>query len=111
MKQIRIALLVAVAPLKKPGYLEACRAVGKPIRMGTWLELTDEDYHRIGLQYATEAAPQARPPIGLGDLVHKVAGPVGRAVRWPCMKKNGTTDLKPGSPCARARRLLNQIKI
>lgn len=46
---------------------------------------------------------------GLGDRVHAVAGPIGRAIHWPCMKGDGTTDLKPGSPCDKARNLLNKI--
>jgi hypothetical protein len=48
--------------------------------------------------------------VGLGDLIHKFAGPVGRAIHWPCMKGNGSTDLKPGSPCAKARELANRVK-
>jgi hypothetical protein len=47
----------------------------------------------------------------LGDLIHSVAGPIGRAVRWPCLKGGGTTDLKPGSPCDRARRALNVLQV
>lgn len=46
---------------------------------------------------------------GLGDAIHKVAGPIGRAIGWPCMKGDGTTDLKPESPCARAREFLNNL--
>ena len=46
---------------------------------------------------------------GLGDKLHRVAGPIGRAIGWPCLKGDGTTELKPGSPCDKARKLLNTI--
>ena len=52
---------------------------------------------------------------GLGDLVHKVAGPIGKAIHWPCNERdaagNPTTNLRPGSPCAKARQLLNKIQL
>jgi hypothetical protein len=47
--------------------------------------------------------------LGWGDKLHRVLGPIGRAIHWPCMKGDGTTDLKPGSPCDKGRTFLNDI--
>jgi len=47
--------------------------------------------------------------IGLGDRVHNVLGKVGLAIHWPCMKGDGTTDLKPKSLCDYFRITLNKI--
>jgi hypothetical protein len=57
------------------------------------------------------ATPQqvAAQKRGLGDCVHRIAGPIGRALKWPCLKGNGTTDLKPGSPCDKLKNALNKI--
>ena len=54
---------------------------------------------------------QTAHKIGLGDLIHKIAGPIGRRIHWPCMKGDGTIDLKPNSPCAKARNLANKVRI
>ena len=39
---------------------------------------------------------------------------IGQAIYWPCLQRdangNPTLNLKPGSPCARARALLNKLK-
>jgi hypothetical protein len=47
------------------------------------------------------------PVTGLGDLVHKIALPVGRAVHWPCVDP-ATQELRPTSPCAKAQKWLNE---
>jgi hypothetical protein len=52
-----------------------------------------------------------RRKIGLGDAIHKIAGPIAKAIRWPCLKSDGTTDLKPDSLCARTRARLNKVKV
>ena len=52
-----------------------------------------------------------KPGLGLGDVIHKVAGPIGRAINWPCMKGDNTTDLKPGSPCDKLRQAANKIQL
>ena len=54
-------------------------------------------------------ASAASPSKGLGDLVHQIAGPIGRALHWPCLKGDGTTDLKPNSLCDRFRQKLNKL--
>ena len=57
------------------------------------------------------AISNLRGAKGLGDRAHDILGPIGRAIGWPCMKGDGTTDLKPGSPCDKGRTLLNKIKL
>src|SRR5271155_1348930 len=106
MKRARIDHLHAVAKERKPGYLEACWREGAIRADGRWVLFTPEAPARLRQQYED---PSALPSRGLGDWVHKVAGPIGRAVRWPCMKGDGTTALRPGSPCDRARRALNRL--
>jgi hypothetical protein len=56
---------------------------------------------------ASDSPAPGSPPLGLGDVVHAVAGPIGKAVHWPCVDQ-ATGNLKPGSPCARARTWLNK---
>jgi hypothetical protein len=46
---------------------------------------------------------------GLGDKLHRVLGPIGRAIHWPCMKGDGTTDLKPATLCFYLRQTFNKI--
>ena len=115
MKRATIKHLHVVAKERKPGYLEACQRAGKLSPDGRWMHFTDEAHARLRQQYNPTSSfilhPSSLPQRGLGDLVHKVAGPIGRAVRWPCMKGDGTIELKPGSPCARARRALNVLQI
>jgi hypothetical protein len=50
-----------------------------------------------------------RRRLKLGDAAHAILGPIGRAIHWPCLKGDGTTDLKPGSPCAKAIDKLNAL--
>lgn len=109
--RIRISRIRAIAPLKKSGYEEALMSAGKLVAGGEFLRISREDYERIGAQFATEISPakSVPPGTGLGDLVHKLAGPIGRAVKFPCMKGDGSTELKPGSPCAKARALGNKL--
>ncbi len=104
MKYLSMKHAPSAAAARKPGYLDACLSRGKLVdRNGEqFLQLSESDYEAIRREFSMGQ--------GLGDLVHKIAGPIGRTVRWPCMKGDGTTDLKPGSPCDRARRALNRIK-
>jgi hypothetical protein len=52
---------------------------------------------------------------GLGDLVHKIAGPIGKKIHWPCNERDAeghpTTELRANSPCAKARAALNKISL
>jgi hypothetical protein len=113
MKRARIEHLQAVAQERKPGYLEACHREGQVSPDGHWIHFTDEAHARLRQQYSPDSLPlfRKRERAGLGNRIHKIAGPIGRAVRWPCMKGDGTTDLKPGSPCDRARRALNIVQV
>jgi hypothetical protein len=90
----------AAAPARQPGYLEECLRLGKVTGPGdsALIEFTPEQFQDIRRRFA-------KP--GLGDRIHRVAGPIGRAIHWPCMKGDGTTDLRPGSPCDKIRTMLN----
>ena len=117
MKRARIEHLHVAAKERQPGYLEACRREGILSPDGLWIHFTDETHARLRQQYhpapptVALSPPEGAGVRGLGDLVHKVAGPIGRAVRWPCMKGDGTTELKSGSPCDRARHALNVLHV
>jgi hypothetical protein len=95
----------AAAPGRKAGYLEECLRVGKVTGAGdsALIEFTEQQFDAIRRAFHPDA------PRGLGDRAHAVLGPIGRTIHWPCMKGGGTTDLKPGSPCAKARNILNKI--
>jgi len=81
--------------------------------LGQEVSLTDEQHasllHPPGETPAGTGGTPVPPGIGLGDAVHKVLGPIGKAINWPCLKGNGTTDLKAGSPCDKVKNLLNKI--
>jgi hypothetical protein len=118
MKRARLDHLHAAAKTRRPGYLEACQRAGKISADGQWIIFDNDAHSQIRRKFnplppSIPSPPgrwQAEGPAGLGDLIHKVAGPIGRAIKWPCLKGDGTTDLKPGSPCDRARRALNNLK-
>jgi hypothetical protein len=44
----------------------------------------------------------------IGDVVAKVATPIAKALKMDCIDKN-TMQLKPESPCAKRKRLLNSL--
>src|ERR1700722_2029940 len=101
MKELRpLASLKKRAQYRKPGYIERC------------LELGELDEARQMVRFPPEAwlKNRAEFKLGLGDAIPAIAGPIGRAIHWPCMKGDGTTDLKPDSPCDRARIALNTVK-
>jgi hypothetical protein len=122
MKEIRpLWRLRQRARERKPGYLEACLAFGKLDPKTGLVAFTPEAWMKIRQQYAMPRKPcnlatlpkKIRPKktLGVGDAIHKVAGPIGRAINWPCVKDDGTTDLKPGSPCDQMRQAANRIKL
>ena len=86
------------------GFVKFCKSVGIVSADGKSITFTMEKWR--------EASMFRR---GLGDLVHKVAGPIGQAIHWPCNERdsqgNVTTNLRPNSPCAKAREMLNKVKI
>jgi hypothetical protein len=121
MKRALISDLHAAVQQRSPGYLEACLKVGKISRDGQWMIFDDAAHNKLRQQFTPShlvpptrkifPAGRAAAGMGLGDVIHKIAGPIGRAIHWPCMKGDGSTDLKPGSPCAKARDLANKVKI
>jgi len=139
MKRARIDHLHVVAQNRRAGFLEACQAAGRLSHDGRWLIFTDQAHAQIRKRHNPNPPPprkvrfiqngkgrvrasvrrfvsipfvnQAANKIGLGDLIHKIAGPVGRAIHWPCMKGDGTTDLKAGSPCSKLRAAANKVKV
>jgi hypothetical protein len=92
----------AAAPARQPGYLAECLRLGKVTGNGQaqLIEFTPAQFADIRKRFA-------KP--GLGDRIHRIAGPIGRAINWPCLKGDGTTDLKPGSPCDKLRQKLNKL--
>jgi hypothetical protein len=117
MKRALIADLHAVAKQRGDGYLEACVKFGRISRDGQWMIFDDATHSKIRLQYNPHRTISLPLPggqggrIGVGDAIHKIAGPIGKAIHWPCLKNDGTTHLKPDSPCARARRWLNKVQV
>jgi hypothetical protein len=117
VKFLHVERLQKAAAARKPGYLEACVKKGQivQIRGSPFVQMADEDYRAIAEEFAVAGRGSSRavqgfrkPSMQLGDKLHAVAGPIGRAIKWPCMKGDGTTSLKPGSPCARLRDKLNR---
>lgn len=57
------------------------------------------------------ASGERKQDRGIGDRVHEKLGPIGQKINWPCMKGDGTTNLKPISLCNFFRITLNKIKL
>jgi len=74
----------------------------------------DQAHHeQLLTQFQRPATPVAAPPPpapgkmrGLGDLVHRVALPIARALGLNCVDKT-TGQLKPDSRCQQRRNALN----
>jgi hypothetical protein len=119
MKTILLVRAQMAARARKPGYMEALMSKGQQVKgpLGDYLILSDADHAAIGDAFAIIPKPPKKtfapspPGQGLGDKLHSVLGPIGRAIHWPCMAADGTTNLKPGSPCDNARKALNNITI
>lgn len=126
MKTPHGTILVTLASLqhkeatgrRKPGFVAECLRLGKIDTTGKLIEFTIPDRDRIKQTWSQPRTIQidplgrdALPRVRLGDAVHAVAGPIGRAIKWPCLKGDGTTDLKPGSPCDRFKKRLNKITL
>ena len=110
MKQVHIAHLQQAARTRRAGYLQACFNLGE--KHGDWLHFTDEDHARLRAEFNPNHSPlTTNHSRGLGDAIHAVAGPIGRAIHWPCLKGDGTTDLKPNSPCDKLRNIANKITL
>lgn len=57
----------------------------------------------------SDARSGARPSVGLGDLVERVAKPIGRALRLNCYDEAG--NLRPESGCGKRKAALNRIRL
>ena len=125
--------LQATALNRKPGYLDEALKLGKS--SGAWIEFNPEQFHYLREKYYLPPPPKKilpllspLPPVNsapdngpasvasrkkfkLGDAVHAIAGPVGRALGVPCIKRDGSTDLIPGTPCYQFRQVLNKITL
>jgi hypothetical protein len=125
MKRALISDLHTAAKERGPGYLEACLKAGKITGDGQWMIFDDAAHYEIRRQFSHGRVALPRRPnpkrrlasaltsrrLGLGDAIHSVAGPIGRKIHWPCLKGDGTMELKPGSPCAKMRQVGNKIQI
>jgi hypothetical protein len=60
MKRISVAKLHAVAPSRKPGYLEAVMAAAKDVSE-THITLEEKDFNRLRRDYGTQAQPAPQP--------------------------------------------------
>jgi hypothetical protein len=111
-----LAKIHAAAPARRPGYFSECLRLGKVTGEGAsaLIELTPAQFSDIRRRFTLSDKSDSSDlsdKKGLGNAVHRVAGPIGRALHWPCMKGDGTTDLRPGSPCDKARTTLNKITL
>ena len=100
MKELRpLASLRRRAQHRKPGYLQRCLEFGELDEATQMVRFSPEAWLKIRQEFK----------LGLGDAIHAVAGPIGRALHWPCLEGDGTTNLIPGSPCDKARVTLNSL--
>lgn len=51
--------------------------------------------------------PQPKKLRGLGDLIHRIALPIAKALKLGCVDP-ATNQLRPESPCAKRREQLNK---
>lgn len=69
---------------------------------GEMLDVPDDAWRKIQRDFP--------PRLGLGDLVGKVATPIARALRLPCIDP-ATKQLRPDSGCAKRKAALNRIQL
>jgi hypothetical protein len=122
MKTVHLGRLQQAASARKPGYLETIQKAGKQItiRGQPFVQLSDADHAAIRKQFAlakpiTVQSPglpltPKSSPLGLGDIIHKVALPIAKAFKLDCVDKT-TGQLKPDSKCAQRRAALNKITL
>jgi len=97
---VTIESLLAKKGRRKEGFMDACKGNCVKWDEATGLvEFTEKQRDELKEKYL----------IGMGERLHGVAGPIGRDVGWPCMKGDGTTDLKPNSPCAKIKNGLDSL--
>ncbi len=94
-----LASLRKTALIRRPGYLQACLALGKLDSTGTQVEFTEEAWQTLRRDYALR---------GAGDVIQLAAAPIAKALGLDC-HDNQTGDLKPESPCAHRRAAANHF--
>jgi len=91
VKRHLIATIERVAPNRLPGYLEDVLRSG--VVNGEWVELSDDDYQRIVLQYKKPPAVEASGPgTELKSLLSKVG--ITSTAGCSCNAKAKTMDEK-----------------
>lgn len=121
---VHVGRLEMAAPKRKVGLREAYLKAGKLVQVNgkPFIQLSDANYQQIRRDFppivvqiakktgmpikSIPAAARSRLP--LGDMIHAVAGPIAKALKLPCVE-NGTTILKPNSPCAKRQQRGNEI--
>ena len=61
---------------------------------------------QVGHKVCNKCPRYDGPVRGLGDVIHKVALPIAKAIKADCVDKD-TGHLKPESPCQKKREKLN----
>ena len=109
-----IELLHLTAKDRRAGYLDAILKAGlqygppRQVRGKMWIRVSQEDKDRITDQF-NRAAPviqSSRLTPGLGDVIARVATPVAKMLKLPCVDSGA---VPPGSPCDQRRKALNSF--
>ena len=111
--RVRLSEIRAHGDRRPPGYAAALEAAGEPDPDGLHLRIGAAELEAVKERFGVGDCPDCGR--GLGDLVHRVAGPIGKALHYPCNERDAdgkpTAELRPGSPCDRARSALNRVRI
>ena len=120
MKTVHMMRIQRASKSRKTGYLETIQKLGKQItiRGQPFVQLSDADHAALAKAFAlvkpvtVPGSPltTSHSPLGLGDVIHKVALPIARALNLNCVDKS-TGQLKPESKCAQRRAALNKITL
>lgn len=103
--KLLISRIHAAAADRPAGYVQDVLSHGEV--SGEWLVISNEALAQLREKYRTgESMPEMPRTKGLGDLVSKVATPLARALRLPCIDPE-THNLRPESGCAKRRDALN----
>ena len=92
------------------GYVKMCTDIGRLSEDGRFIEFTQEQWEAIRKQ-----SIEWQSKTGLGDLIHRLAGPIGQLLHRPCLERDAdgkvTQNLEVNSPCANREKELNKIRI
>ena len=103
--KLSISRIHAAAADRPAGYVQDVLSHGEV--SGEWLVISNEALAQLREKYRMgESMPEMPRAKGLGDLVSKVATPLARALRLPCIDPE-TNNLRPESSCAKRRDALN----